>query len=228
MEWAKPNYSRREVNRAGNTLINPFASAEDLENAYVVINNWRASHNFPLNTFQIRLRDKAAQVDKNSLVAQRIKRLSSIKSKLERINGINLAQIQDIGGCRAIVSNIQSVNELVRIYKSQQSRGLKHALFSFDDYVFEKPKIDGYRSVHLVYHYKSDKNILYQNLKIEIQIRTLLQHAWATTVETIDTFTEQTLKIGGGNERWKRTNKFANYNYNAFICGNKKPLLLKG
>lgn len=204
MAWTTPNYSRREVNRAGETLINPNASLPDLEHAFSVINNWRASHNFPLNTFQIRLRDKAKQVDANSIIAQRIKRLSSIKSKLERIDGLNLVQIQDIGGCRVIVNNISAVNKLVDIYQNQASRGLKHSLFSIDDYIFEKPKTSGYRSVHLVYQYKSDKNKIYNNQKIEIQIRTILQHAWATTVETIDTFTDQTLKTGGGNEKWKR------------------------
>lgn len=40
----------------------------------------------------------------NSLVAQRIKRLYSIRHKLKRFPTMRLTQIQDIGGCRAIVS----------------------------------------------------------------------------------------------------------------------------
>ena len=43
-----------------------------------------------------------------------------------------------------------------------------------------------------------------RNMKIEIQFRTHLQHLWATAVETIDIFTEQTLKFGGGQPEYKR------------------------
>ncbi|CAN5282276.1 RelA/SpoT domain-containing protein [soil metagenome] len=205
MQYASPEYSRREVNRAGLALINPKTSPQELILALIVINNWRSSHNFPLRTIQSRLREKAKQIDSNSIVVRRIKRLSSIKSKLKRIKGLNLVQIQDIGGCRAIVKNIDALDELVNVYKaSRAGRGIKHTLFSVDDYVLEKPKVDGYRSVHLVYQYKSDKNKVYDNLKIEVQIRTVLQHAWATAVETIDTFTGQSLKSGDGKKRWTR------------------------
>jgi len=204
MAWSKPVYSRGEVNRAGITLISEGRSATEQNHAYSVINNWRASHNFPLNTFQIRLRREARKIDENCLIGQRIKRLSSIKSKLERIKGLNLAQIQDIGGCRAVVVNIDSLNKLTNIYTSRFSRGLKHELFSKDDYVFNQPRFTGYRSIHLVYKYISDKSEHYNNLKIEIQIRTILQHAWATSVEIIDSFTNQTLKLGGGQHDWRR------------------------
>ena len=35
-------------------------------------------------------------------------------------------------------------------------------------------------------------------------MRSQLQHAWATAVETVDTFTRQALKSNIGDERWKR------------------------
>ncbi|MES2681052.1 MAG: RelA/SpoT domain-containing protein [Bacteroidota bacterium] len=203
MAWIKPQFSKGAVNRSGVILASQLDS-EDLSTALDVINNWRAAHNFPLNTFQIRLRDKAKQIDPQCLIAQRIKRLSSIRSKLMRIDGLKLAQIQDIGGCRAIVKDINSVDKLVDIYKHRASRGLKHVLFAEDDYIFEKPKESGYRSAHLVYQYKSDKNEIYNNLKIEVQIRSILQHTWATSVETVDTFTGQSLKSGIGDLEWKR------------------------
>lgn len=41
-------------------------------------------------------------------------------------------------------------------------------------------------------------------LRIEVQIRSQLQHAWATAVEAVSTFTEQALKSGIGEKRWKR------------------------
>ncbi|WP_047416049.1 RelA/SpoT domain-containing protein [Cellulophaga sp. Hel_I_12] len=204
MAWSVPQNSRREVNRAGLTLMNEDSTEVELNHAFSVINNWRTSHHFPLNTFQIRLRREAKKIDDNCLIGQRIKRLTSIKSKLERIRGLNLAQIQDIGGCRAIVESMESLEKLTNIYTSRFSRGLKHELCTIDDYVFDKPRFTGYRSIHLVYKYASDKSKDYNNLKIEIQLRTFLQHAWATAVETIDSFTNQNLKLGGGEKDWKR------------------------
>lgn len=197
-----PNFSRREVNRAGDALLNSDTPQEEKEQALAIIDNWRTSHNFPLNTFQMRLRKVAKTINENSLVAQRLKRLTSIKSKLERFPNMNLSQLQDIGGCRAILKDIDEVEELVNIYK-HDSRGIKHKLHKEDDYI-QFPKPSGYRGVHLVYKYRSDKDNAYDDMKIEIQVRTLMQHAWATAVEIVDTFTRQSLKSSQGEADWLR------------------------
>src|SRR5712691_3370403 len=76
MAWSKPEYSKSEVNRAGDIFrAHEDARTEDLAWALNVINNWRSSHSFPLNTFQNDLRHKAINVDTKSLISQRIKRL---------------------------------------------------------------------------------------------------------------------------------------------------------
>ena len=72
-----------------------------------------------------------------------------------------------------------------------------------DDYVIN-PKKSGYRGHHLIYGYFSDKKDTYNGLKIEIQIRSTLQHVWATAVETVGTFTEQELKSSQGEQDWLR------------------------
>jgi hypothetical protein len=56
----------------------------------------------------------------------------------------------------------------------------------------------------LIYSYYSDRKPTYDGLKIEVQLRTRLQHAWATAVETIDAFTDQALKGGKGEQQWQR------------------------
>ena len=68
----------------------------------------------------------------------------------------------------------------------------------------KEPKDTGYRCIHLIYCYYSDKNDRFNGLKIEIQVRTKIQHAWATAVETIDTFTKQSLKTNNGQDDWRR------------------------
>ena len=73
-----------------------------------------------------------------------------------------------------------------------------------DDYI-SAPKASGYRGVHLMYRYKSDKKkTIYNDLKIEMQIRSRYQHAWATAVETVGIFVGQALKTSMGDDRWLR------------------------
>lgn len=197
-----PEYSRSEVNKAGDMLINPLATEAQAEWALTVINNWRTSHNFPLNTFQIRLRDTSKKINHESLVAQRIKRLASIKLKLELQSDMKMSQMQDLGGCRAIMKDVQELDTLVDIYK-HKSRGIKHILHKEQDYV-QHPKISGYRGIHLVYKYGSDKSTVYKDMRIEIQMRTLMQHSWATAVETVGTFIKMPLKSSIGDTGWLR------------------------
>lgn len=200
MAWTVPQHSKSEVDRAGRTLASSEASAGEMQAALGVINNWRASHSFPLNTFQVSLRTKARRIDEQALIAQRIKRLSSIELKLSRFPTMKVSQMQDIGGCRAVLRNIAQVRELEDSYKDSS---IKHKLLRADDYI-SAPKSSGYRGVHLIYRYFSDRSDSYNGLLIEIQMRSLLQHAWATAVETVGTFLKQSLKSSQGHDEWLR------------------------
>lgn len=204
MAWTEPQYPRREVNKAGAYLLrfmrDSSAEPEGFKYAFDVLDNFRAAHAFPMNTIQINLRDRANALDKESIVAQRLKRLSSIWAKLDRFKMMRLWEMQDIGGCRAIVHNLDDVQLLVQSYKSSS---IRHKLAGEKDYIHE-PRDSGYRSRHLIYRYVSDRNKIYNGLKVEIQIRTSLQHAWATAVETVDAFTKQALKSSRGRPEWER------------------------
>lgn len=167
--------------------------------ALAVINNWRSSHSYPLNALQVNLRKLAASHDHDPIVAQRIKRLPSIRHKLERYDWLTLSVMQDIGGCRAVMSSVKEVNSLVNHYTTK-SRA-KHHLVRHDPYI-DKPKRSGYRGVHLVYSYDGQPD--WDGLKVEIQIRSRLQHAWATSVEIAGAFTQQALKSSMGSDDWLR------------------------
>lgn len=132
------------------------------------------------------------------LVATRLKRIPSITKKLRDNEGMMLARMQDVGGLRAIVDNIEAVRLLVDVYSDGS---LSHKLVSTDDYLAE-PKDSGYRSVHLIYKYANPTARAYDNLALELQIRTKLQHAWATAVETVGTFLNQALKSSEGPDEW--------------------------
>src|SRR5690606_36008605 len=145
----------------------------------------RSIHGHPLNTFQTTLRIKGRQIDPDIIVAQPVKRLSSIETKLARFPTMTLSQMQDIAGCRRVVSTATDVQALVQSYLNSD---LKHKLHTLENYI-ENPKETGYRGVHFIYRYFSDKIDTYNSLKIEMQLRSQIQHAWATAVEIAGIFT---------------------------------------
>jgi hypothetical protein len=211
MAWTELLYTPQQINTAAKALVAVFqgddADTPDLEGwdayfaALPVIDNWRSAHNYPLNTFQVTLRKYARDIDEKAIVAQRIKRLSSIEAKLRRMPNLLLSEMQDLGGCRAVLRSIGDVHRLVAQYDRSN---IKHELASRDDYI-ERPKRSGYRGIHLVYRYYSDKQKkIYNGLKTEIQIRSRFQHAWATAVETVGTFVHQALKSSVGDKAWLR------------------------
>jgi hypothetical protein len=147
------------------------------------------------------LRRKSRKIEKGVIVAQRIKRLESIHAKLARQPTMRMTQMQDIAGCRAVFKKTSSVEALVKKYKTSK---FEHKFRGEKDYI-ACPKTDGYRCYHLVYQYQgTDATHAYDNLQIEVQIRTQLQHAWATAVEAVGTFTKQALKSSSGDLDWLR------------------------
>lgn len=201
MTWIKPQYSRKAVNWAGALVSGEnyvLVNNDEQTKAQEILGNWRSSHSYPINTFQASLRKKLRSIEKNALVAQRLKRIPSIIGKLQRFPKMQLARMQDIGGLRAIVKNVANVYELRnKLIKSR----FDHELINEKDYI-QSPKNSGYRGIHLVYKYKSRKAKDYDGLLIEIQLRSKLQHAWATAVETTGTFLQQSLKTSHGAEEW--------------------------
>lgn len=208
MTWPTPKFSRSKVSKAGDFLsqqqdIDDITKITDevldeLIHSYEVLAKWRACHGYPINTFQATLRTRLKKIDHTALVAQRLKRTPSILSKLRRFNGMNLARMQDIGGLRAVVKNLRSLHLLNEGYLSSP---LTHQLVAQYDYV-QHPKPSGYRSIHIVYRYKARKPSAYDGLLLEMQLRTRLQHSWATAVETAGTFLEHSLKSNEGPEEW--------------------------
>lgn len=213
MAWTEPKYSRSQVDRAGRLLAakdadkSSAASPEEWDKALAIINNWRSSHGYPLYMMGKTLLRRAKKVDEKALVAQRLKRLDSISLKLRRFDTMQLSRMRDIGGCRAILRNVDQVAELAEIYMSgiRKNPRSRTELIGYNDYI-NKPKSDGYRSYHLIFKYQSasKQSSKYNGLRIEIQLRSRLQHAWATAVETVSTFTGQALKSDIGEDSWKR------------------------
>lgn len=203
MFYDEPAYERSEYNDAAKKYFGFNFSSEDEEARLLsIINNWRSIHNHPLNTFNQNIRSYALALDKNAIIGRRLKRLKSIGHKLERFETMKLTQIQDMGGCRAIMGSVSGVKKL---HQSYLSSSIRHELRKADNYI-QEPKATGYRGIHLIYRFKSDRKgpDCYNGLSIELQLRTKKQHAWATAVETVGTFLEESLKSDIGDPQWLR------------------------
>lgn len=192
----KLKYSKKKVQKAGEVLIVPNIATEHPDKfaeAMDVLSNWRSSHISPLGKAVKNLEYKTNEIDKSGIIVHRLKRTPSIITKLRRFETMKLRNMQDIAGCRAILSSVKKVHKLRRQLLGSNNIRLK------DNYI-KRPKSDGYRGVHLIGKYKGETVNKYN---VEIQLRSKIQHAWATAVEIIDLFTKQAIKSNQGEKEWK-------------------------
>ena len=189
-ETENTTYSGNQVKRAGKKLIED----EHDNDAMKILSYWRATHEMPLRKAFNIVEKYAKKLDKDVIMGKRLKRTPSIIRKLVRFKdkGSKLNTIQDIGGCRAIV------------YTMEQLRKLKQQLTEKEKFVvrnnyIESPKDDGYRSIHLKGKFLSGGF----ERTIELQLRTRIQHSWATAIEIVDLYTSQNIKLSDGEQIWK-------------------------
>jgi ppGpp synthetase/RelA/SpoT-type nucleotidyltranferase len=111
------------------------------------------------------------------------KSFKSIVEKLKRESKLGLSQIQDIEGCRIVVdSRVEQDAIRFRLRSRLETRTRDRR---------EEPS-NGYRAVHVIARpFGVSTGPTY-----EIQIRTTLQHAWASLVEVLAA-KDQSIKYGG-------------------------------
>ncbi len=139
---------------------------------------------------------EAAGMPSRALVSVRLKRLDSIRRKINRgENQFRLGQMDDVIGVRVICPDYQTANNLSgRIQSLPDSYRLK-------DYIREPhPTNTGYRSIHHIIRFQQPltetKNI---HVRFEIQVRSFYQHQWAIWSE----HQGEAVKVGFGSEEIK-------------------------
>jgi putative GTP pyrophosphokinase len=110
-------FSKARTDLAGDVLRNPNSSEEGKNDALEILSNWRGAHSYPMHVFKKRLKNASEKIDPDALSAQRLKRVPSIIKKLNRrYEGkkatMKLTQMQDIAGCRAVMSNVSLAKKL--------------------------------------------------------------------------------------------------------------------
>lgn len=196
-KWVVYSGSKNAVRNASKVIGRGTGTPEEIEEARAVLSTYRLAHAFPLNAVTVTVKKRAREVSPDAIVAERRKRLPTILDKLKRHPNMSVTTMQDLGGCRVVLDTVAQVDELVEILRDLPRAKIK--VTNVDDYLRDDPgpRASGYRGVHLRYEYWASK-VEYHGLRIELQVRTQLQHAWATAVETVDLFSDSQLKYGKG------------------------------
>jgi ppGpp synthetase/RelA/SpoT-type nucleotidyltranferase len=200
-DFPRAEYDLTHVKRAGEVIISKAEWSEsetEIRQAFEIANNWREAHAFPMRSVRGSLRWHMQYHSIDGVTVARLKRMQAIRRKLTR-SSLKLHQLQDLGGCRAIVPTVNDVHKLVEIMCD-----CKHHVRAQSPYI-ANPKPDGYRSHHLMFDYRGKgERRIFNDKRIEVQIRTRLQHSWATAVESVGLFLGEYLKGGLGNPQWLR------------------------
>lgn len=100
---------------------------------------------------------------------------------------MQINRAEDIAGCRCILSSEKQVFDLYNIIIKKQSKLPFEIKGKINDYI-SNPKDSGYKSIHLNVSLKDD------NKRVEIQLRSIENHNWATLVEITDLLYDLKLK----------------------------------
>lgn len=190
------NISKTTIDNIGQSLKKQELSTAQQQ----TIQSWRAYHSIISDKFFDIFRTEFKEIV-NYPISARLKRLPSIKKKLLK-SSMRLTQMQDILGFRIVVNKIAEIYKVEKLLKNFFQNNNKYSItyFDTDDYI-KNPKPDGYRCIHLIL---KAENKYY----IEIQIRTKIQHLWATTLETVSAVLNKDFKHdykkGGFNTFFKK------------------------
>lgn len=168
--------TRKQVKKAG-SRIRAYHRGDlphhDYELALRVVEQYRACFSSPTVNVNNWLRRYARDVGLPVKVSQRLKKVPTIIEKLTaRETTLNLLTMHDIGGCRVVLDDLESLRLFEASIKDRRQSQILRVL----DYV-EIPRISGYRAVHIVLKTQPS------GLPVEVQLRTQSMHEWAETSE---------------------------------------------
>lgn len=173
-------YSGGDIRRLGERIVQNKGEigSKDLE----LLQNYRKSFTEPLTESFNSLTQIKNKVDRQGIIAFRLKRIKTIINKVLRKPDMQLNRMGDIAGIRIIVrTEIQLYKLLDLIINNFEISG------KIRDYC-KNPKPIGYKGIHI---YVKDTR---KNKRIEVQLRTIENHNWATLVEITDVLYDTRLK----------------------------------
>ena len=165
--------SRSQIDQLGERVRGGVLSADDLQ----LLDSYRLSF---VPAYEHVVEDIRRELGLEP-TGRPTKSTTSIADKLARVS-IRLSQMQDVAGCRVVVSDLVAqdvvVSRLIGVFDRST--------------VFDRRETpsSGYRAVHVV--------VRSQDRAVEIQVRTAVQHLWAEFSEKLSDLVDIALKYGGG------------------------------
>ena len=119
------------------------------------------------------------------MIKSRVKKPESIVGKLIRKNfAVNidsvLENIHDVAGVRVICSFIDDIYRVADMLSAQDDI----TVLEIKDYI-KNPKPNGYRSYHMIIEVPVFFSNVKQNIKVEVQLRTIAMDFWASLEHTM-------------------------------------------
>lgn len=170
-----PKISKTQIDRLGDRLREGPTSEHDIR----LLDDYRRSFGEAYENVVKKIREEIG-LEPSGRPA---KSTGSIIEKLRR-ESIRLSQIQDIAGCRLVVSDIVEQNRVVAALRTN---------FPVSSVIDRRESPShGYRAVHVIAEVSGRL--------VEIQVRTSLQHLWAELSEKFSDVVDPAIKYGGGSE----------------------------
>lgn len=206
--------TKSQVNKLGKELRGKLKIGEKPSLALIKdLQDYRTSYKDDISAVFEKISDIAKNARKDSITSFRIKRIESILSKIKRQPTMSLGNMGDIAGCRILLYSEDSfIKVITNIRNNFKVNG-------FNDYL-AKNKDDGYQGYHLYIESPINKH-----KTIEIQIRTVKSHKWASMVEIIDILYNLKIKEGQHHPDFKKFHLLLSNNDNLTL--NEKKDVIK-
>jgi len=188
-------YSKSQIKKLGSRIRQEFTeNASISDESLKILHEYRVSFKEPMAQIFDVITQLSRTVQKGDVRTYRIKRIESIVSKLLREKNMGLLEMGDIAGCRVIVNNPKHIMKIVHLIENSLN------VVDRRDYI-SKPRKSGYKSYHLMI--KPDIEDNFKRL-VEVQIRSVEHHNWATLVEITDQMFKVKVKEGQKNKDLER------------------------
>ncbi len=186
------NYTKSQIDRAGRFLLDDPTdiNIDEYISADSIVDDYRQIHLQPLTEINLKLQEYLFDFKTEYYIAQRLKRKPQIIRKLKRFS-VRLTQLQDIAGCRIIFNSNIDIDRFIASLTISSKRGRYFIIDRIVDYREKGRDDSGYRAVHII--------LKRNNIRIELQLRSRIQHYWAESIERTSIIYGFSLKEGEGN-----------------------------
>lgn len=192
----KTSFTKAQLKKVGEKLRHhePLSYAEEQ-----ILAEFRLGHRNIIEAFRNHhktILNRSRWKDRGILFVSRLKKRNTIVNKLaDRQRQMDLSRMHDIAGCRLIFLDLNHLlnyrNRFIqRVISKNHYTHLRAEKYNY----LINPRDTGYRGIHDVY--EEDATVDQVKAKIEIQYRTISQHAWASALEIWDQSHSHGAKFG--------------------------------